>query len=366
MSKLIVDVVRIDKIVPHGNADRLEIAVVKGWQVVVPKGVYQPGDKAVYVPIDAVLPPDLEAKLFPEGSKIKLKNSRVRTIKIRGQYSQGMLIHLDDVGIDKSNPVGTDVAEMLGISKYEPPLKQPTRLGGQPKKKRDQNPYFKEYTDIQHLKNFPHAFQTGERVLLDEKVHGTNFRAGWVPRHANKWWKKIINFFRSPWEFVYGSHHVQLQNKMLWNGFYRRNVYAEIVHKLDLMERIPKGYVVYGEIYGDGIQKNYSYGLKDGNIDVVFFDVYDSKWGAYLSPDMRDYWLDRNGFEKHIVPAVGRIKFPADLSDLDHLVAGPSILAPEAQPICEGVVVRSLENDTPPYKIINPAYHAAQNNTDYH
>ena len=71
-----VEVVAIDAILEHPNADRLEIAQVKGWNCVTGKGVFKPGDKCLYIPIDSVLPADLEAYLFPEASEIACANGK--------------------------------------------------------------------------------------------------------------------------------------------------------------------------------------------------------------------------------------------------------------------------------------------------
>lgn len=283
------EIVRIDRTEKHPNADRLDLAFVRGWQVVVRTGSVTAGQLVVYLPIDSVLPPDLEADLFPMDSKIKLTRSRVRTIKIRGAISQGMVLELTDKAVkqrlaphfalgDGHGTIdiyeGTDVTDILGITKYEPPTSSiPARMGGQ--KVRRENTYFKQYGKISHFKNYPDLFEEGEEVIVTEKIHGTNFRAGWVPTEANTLWKKVKKFFGllPEWEFVYGSHHVQLQNKFLWNGYYKRNVYAEAVHKYSLEARIPKGYVVYGEIYGPGIQKGYGYGVPSGEHRLAIFDV---------------------------------------------------------------------------------------------
>src|SRR5574338_661405 len=85
------------EIMPHANADRLELARVYGFQVVVQKDKYKVGDKVVYCPIDAILPQNLEDNLFPPDSKIKLNNHRVRQIRIRKLASQGMLINTEDL-----------------------------------------------------------------------------------------------------------------------------------------------------------------------------------------------------------------------------------------------------------------------------
>src|SRR3954471_2110828 len=89
-------VVEIQQIITHPNADRLEVALIEGWQVVIGKGNFKQGDLALYIPVDSVLPESLETRLFPPDSKIKLNKHRIRSIKIRSMMSQGMLIPLSD------------------------------------------------------------------------------------------------------------------------------------------------------------------------------------------------------------------------------------------------------------------------------
>ena len=125
---------------PHGNADRLEVATVFGFQVVVNKGRYKVGDKAVYIPIDSILPELLEYKLFPPDAKIKLHHHRVRQIKIRGLASQGMLIapsEIEHIVSAKYLKDEQDLKLILGVTKYEPPVKNtgtPGKPGGRKRK----------------------------------------------------------------------------------------------------------------------------------------------------------------------------------------------------------------------------------------
>ena len=63
MSSLIAPVAQIEQIEPHPNADRLELATVLGWQMIIPKGQYQVGSKIVYIPIDTIVPQELSDNL---------------------------------------------------------------------------------------------------------------------------------------------------------------------------------------------------------------------------------------------------------------------------------------------------------------
>jgi RNA ligase (TIGR02306 family) len=116
MSSLIVEVCEIEKIIPHHNAERLELAHIKGWQCVVPRARYKAGDLVTYVPVDSVLPDLLADRL---GVTKYLSKGRVRCARLRGEPSFGLIIDREDT----SWVVGTDVSQHYGIQKYVPPIK---------------------------------------------------------------------------------------------------------------------------------------------------------------------------------------------------------------------------------------------------
>ncbi len=167
MSSLIVPVAMIEKIIPHSNADTLELAHVLGWQLVVRKGEYQAGDRIVYFPPDTVLPLEVSERF---GVTKYLSKQRIRCAKLRGEPSFGLAVKPDD----ESWQVGENVAEFYGATKYEPPV----RPG--PGDAEQDHPLFWEYTDIENMRNFPDVFEEGETVYLSEKIHGTNCRTAMI------------------------------------------------------------------------------------------------------------------------------------------------------------------------------------------
>lgn len=354
----------VREVLPLLNADSLEIAKVIDWYCVVGKGQYKPGDKCLYIPIDSVLPDALVEVIF-KNSKVKPHKNRIKTIKIRGAISQGLVVALDTLGLDPNLKEGTDLTDKLGIKKYEPPESSlPSHMRQGKKVKKYQNSNFKKYTDIQNIKWHPDVFKPEDLVVVTEKIHGTNFRAGWVPYEINCWWKKILKFLRlaPEFEFVYGSHNVQLHEKP-YKGFYKENVYAEAVVNYNLEEVIPKGYVVYGEIYGAGVQKGYTYGLKDER-KLVLFDA--QKDGQYI-----DYIDFLNLCDASFLPTVPLLYMgPRSEVDIQALYTAPSILSP-SQKVMEGVVVKAAKEDTSPcigrkiLKVINPEY-LLKDQTDFH
>lgn len=331
-----VKVVRINQVESHPNADRLDLVSIAGWQCVAKKGDYKPGDLALYIPIDSILPIEVESKLFGPDSKVKLSKSRVKTIKLRGAVSQGMLAPCSLFDIPEEE--GYDATQKLGIVKYEPPeppqAMNTQKAAASPKKT---NPNFHKYGGIDNFKYYPDLFAEGEEVVITEKIHGTNFRCGWVPSVANTLWKKVKRLFGMlpEFEFVYGSNNVQLTDKLFYNGYYDTNVYAEAVVRYNLRELLKPGEVVYGEIYGPDIQKGYHYGLKPGQRKFIVFDLM--KNDEYVSTSELQAFCKERGLE--MVPVLYSGPFNKEVAK--KLTLGDSVLEP-TQRVREGVVIKPV------------------------
>lgn len=272
-----VPLTAIVNVEPHTNADRLELATVYGFQVIVQKGKYKPGNKIIYIPIDSLLPIWLETILFPEGSKITLHHHRVRQIRIRKLASQGMLVDPSDV-VSKVNTdylaLEQDLAAILNIAKYEPPTpKFQQSTGPKPRDKKNCNPYFRTYNGINNLKWLPNLFKEGEDVVIQCKLHGSHIRWAKAPFSANTLWKKVLKFFNftPKFECVYGSNRVELTNKRNYKGFYGEDVYGAVLSKLNVFDKIKDGEFWHAELIGPNIQKDYAYGHKEHHI--VVFDI---------------------------------------------------------------------------------------------
>lgn len=370
MSSFAVPITKIREILPHDNATSLEIAKVFDWNVVVQKGRYKPGDQVVYVPVDSILPWDLENKIFPPESKIKLKKSRIRSIKIRGQISQGLIIDMEDIQelvfpFQKTwaYPEDMDVASELGITKYEPPVSELPGLMkvGAPGKPKPTNPHFKKYTDIENFKYYDRMFQDGEEVYVSEKLHGTSFRAGWFPMEANTIMKKIKKFLGilPAWEFCWGSRTVQIQVKgkhggvnIPSQGVSFDDVYTKMVKLYRLKELLPEGIAVYGEIVGDGIQKGYTYGCGPGEHKLFIYDImHNGEWQNY---DMFKALIE--GLNNRSTAIQGSLSFiplqtvpelytgPFKKEIVDKLRDGDSVIG--GQKVREGVVIKPMKEET--------------------
>ena len=165
MSVFKVEVVKL-RVVPHPDADALELAHIGGYVAAVRKGEFHTEDLAVYIPEGAVVPHEVLVRLGLDGKLAGSQKNRVKAVRLRGVLSQGLVASLKTLGIEAGE--GEDVAARLGITKYEPPI--PVAMGGE---------VFnagREVTldfDVQNWKSYPDILQEGEEVVFTEKLHGT-------------------------------------------------------------------------------------------------------------------------------------------------------------------------------------------------
>ncbi len=295
-------VARINEIKPIEGADKIELAVVGGWNCIVPKGLYRPGKLVIAATVDAVIPKKISDSLGI--TNYLRKGQRVRTVKLKGVYSECLI--LDMIHAGKICKEGDDLMDVMGIYKYEPPVKM-VQLGSGKRIRYQENPNFHVYYKFPNYKNVPDMFTEDDYVEITRKIHGTNARYGIVKKTKLSFWDKIkvalAKKIKPEWvwagyDFIVGSHNVEKGSDS--QGFYDTNVWYDIEKKYKIKEKlweslkhytgkdlsniddlIGSGVVLYGEIYGPGIQKGYDYGLSE--IKFVGFDV--SIDGDYLATD---------------------------------------------------------------------------------
>lgn len=331
MSELLVRVVKIDEIVPHPNAERLEIVKLGGWQIVSGKGNYVVGDLAVHVPPDAMVPRPLaeqwEVDKYLSFAKRDPNMGRVRAARLRGVTSYGFLAPNDAGAL-----LDTDLAAHYGIMKYEPPPEPEGLQAGQMARN---HPFFHTYTDIQNLRNYPDKLEYREPLIVTEKLHGTNSRVGW-----------ILPLDSSVYEKAIGTHRTQRKTEDpgvygLPFQLYGDNLYRAFLRILLMMEHPDVGngtkvqsVIFFGEIYGPGVQ-DLTYG-KDKAWRV--FDIAIN--GSYLPwPYVKEVC------EEFDIPLVPHIQ-PGfyDFEELCALAQGETVLNPGQ--IKEGIVVRPYVEKT--------------------
>jgi RNA ligase (TIGR02306 family) len=354
----------IGSVVEIPGADNIELVLVNAWQAITKKGEYQVGDKVVVATTDAVIPEAL-SELMGVTNYLR-KGQRVRTVKLRGIYSESLLVPFKYLAPKTSiNNVkeGDDMMEILGVTKYEPPVKQVQLSSGRKIKYRD-NPNFGVYYKFPNLKNVAGMFTSEDCVEITRKIHGTNARYGIVKKGKLSLMDKLKKFFRfgGEWigyEYVYGSHNVEKGSDS--NGFYSTDVWRTIAEKYDIKQKlwdyikhfhtpdqVGTGAILYGEIYGAGIQKNYDYGLKD--MVFVGFDLTIN--GVYQSPISSRSYI-KYGIELPYVEVLYSGLWSQEIQDqyvFNNFIEGTK--TPH-----EGVVIKHLNGKRSKVaKVINPDY----------
>jgi RNA ligase (TIGR02306 family) len=353
----------IGEIRPIEGADNIELAMVGGWQAITKKGEYSVGDKVVVATTDAVIPVEL-SDLMGVTNYLR-KGQRVRTVKLRGVYSECLIMSKNTIPALRKYPTlteGEDLMELLGITKYEPPVKMVEMSVGGRKIKYHQNPNFHVYHKFPNLKNAPEMFNEEDLVTITRKLHGTNARYGIVRKKKLSILDRVKKLFGVKWvgyEYVYGSHNVEKGSDS--QGFYSTDVWRTIADNYEIKNKLWKfvktfaseeylgdGLIIYGEIYGHGIQKNYDYGLTE--IKFAGFDVELN--GKYLP-----YHDEKNIFEILDLPRVDILylgqwsKTEQDKHVFNNMILGTKV--PH-----EGVVVKHVNGERNKVgKVINPDYH---------
>lgn len=224
------------------GADRIELVVIGGWQVVVRKGDFKVGDEVYYFEIDAFLPQDVEQFSFLMKSGLKtvvkedgstVKGHVLKTAKLRGVYSQGLVISLDAFPKMIDEDVEDYFAD-LGVFKYEKPI--PADLSGAVVG------YYPEYltpkTDSDRVQNLGDEFLSSldpNDWVATEKVDGTS-----------------ATFIKQDGKLRICSRNLEFDVDNLEDN----NVYLRMAQKYDLVNLMAEGQIIKGEIYGEGIQKN--------------------------------------------------------------------------------------------------------------
>lgn len=297
MSEFHVQVVRLGAIEKHPNADTLSITRVHGgYPVILRTGEYKPGDLAVYVPVDAVVPADDPRWAFLGDSR------RIKAKRLRGVFSMGLLTPADPAWAE-----GQDVREALRIEKYEPPA--PAGWGfGQSGDEPDPG-FLPCYTDIEGLRRWGGALVEGEPVIITEKIHGENFRAVW---EGGRLW-------------VGSRTRIKKQDpaSQWWRA-------AESLGLAERLATVP-GIAVYGESHG--YTGGFPYGTARGKVSLRIFDALDIKTRRYLDyPDLEALCAR---LDLPMAPALYRGPWSESLRSL---AEGMSTLDPSH--IREGIVIR--------------------------
>ena len=361
MERKLASIRRIKEILPIEGADAIEVAVVDGWKVVTKKGEYKPGDLCIYCEIDSFLPIREEFEFLRKSSFKKMADQegfRLKTIRLRGQVSQGLLLPLsvlegpDEMKIGVSRQPhgdqlqvgpyddalvieeGADVSNHLGIVKYEPPI--PAELAG---KVKGLFPSFLRKTDEERVQNLAKEYaewclSSKHQFYVAEKLDGSS-----------------ATFYFKDGVFGVCSRNLELAEPepfvpgmvMCDDGIERpkqENTFWKVAREMDLKTKLAAvGYNVclQGELIGEGIQGN-PYKIK-GQV-VRFFNAFNIDTQEYLN--LRDFvsLVILLGLD-HVPILEAPFQLPDTVEGMLKYAEGRSALNPNIER--EGVVIRSLD-----------------------
>ncbi|MCI4144487.1 MULTISPECIES: RNA ligase (ATP) [Streptomyces] len=340
---------------PHPNADALELAQVGLYRAVVAKGAYRTGDAAVYIPEQSVLPAALIDELGLTGRLAGGNHDRVKAVRLRGELSQGIVCRpkaVADVDLVRAAADGTDFAELLGVTKWVPPV--PPTMSGEV----ESAPTLLPWVDIENLQRHPGIFSPGEPVVVTEKLHGTaclltySVQDDRVYVSSKGFGAKSLALTEDP-------------RNLYWRAVRGHGV-AEAA--AELAARLGATRVgVFGEVYGEGVQ-DLSYGA-DGRRDTLGYAVFDVS--AEIDGQVR--WLDAAELLEGRLPLVPRLwAGPYDSDRVLELAGGRETVSGRELHIREGVVVRPVTERHSPVtggraiaKAVSPAYLTRKGGTEY-
>lgn len=349
----------IKEIKPIPDADRIEVAKVDGWEVVISKkDNFKAGDKVVYIEIDSQMPE------LPQYEFLKSRKYIVKTIIMRGQISQGLILPLS-VLPDGNYKLGQDVTEILQITKYDPQLDEENAII-EDNKKATRNPIIKyllrykwfrkiylkpskktnfpnwiKKTDEERIQNKPGLFQRLKdeniKLTVTEKVDGSS-GTFFLKRINNK------KFGRKKYEFGVCSRNRRLAQP-------DKSYYWKAARKFKIQEALMKligdneWIVLQGEITGKGIQGNkYKDDLSFWAFNLI---TPDKKYDTY---EMQQILVKYNIFTVPIVTLDFRAS--GEIADVVEFVKGSSQIVNRER---EGCVFRNVDENIS-FKCINPDF----------
>lgn len=272
---------KILDIQPIVGADAIEVATINSWKVVVKKNEFKIGDLVIYLEVDSWVPHEL-APFLTKGDAAPreydgVKGERLRTVKLRGQLSQGLVLPTSFVtGEDISAyelSEGQDVTEALGVLKYDPPI--PAQLAGVVK---GPWPSSVPKTDEERIQNLTNEWGYLSRMSYEvtEKLEGSSMTVARIND-----------------EFLVCSRNLNLtetEGNTLWALARKYDIETKMIS-----ENL-NNLAIQGECIGEGVEDNH-YNIKGQ--DFYVYSIYNIVIGEYLIPTDRKTLCEKLGL-KHV------------------------------------------------------------------
>ena len=347
----------ITAIAPIEGKDLIGLATVDGWQVIVQKSQFKPGDKCVYVEIDSVMPEK------PEFEFLRKRDFRIRTLKMAGVISQGICFPLDILPPKKNKTeyeIGEDVTDVIGVKQYEATMdKEPEeitkgkgkkfpkflmkfkwfrRLVMGPKKKSGGFPSFISKTDETRIQNMPHIVEDKREWIATEKVDGQSGTFALV-RRKRPW------PFKDEFEYIVCSRNLRLgkpDNSSYWSVSNRYQIENALCNMIGDREWI----AIQGECVAPNVQGN-KYKVKTPDLYVFNLIYPTGRLGSMVAKSI----IENHGMK--FVPIVSQgYVLPDTVQEVLDYAHGQSALGDTLR---EGIVFRSKDG-THSFKAVDPLF----------
>ncbi|MGB3617515.1 MAG: RNA ligase (ATP) [Catalinimonas sp.] len=317
---------KIKALTPIAGADAIESASVLGWQLVVKKGEFAVGDLCVYCEIDSVLPDR------PEFAFLKPRGMRIKTIRLRGQISQGICFPLSVLPGEFEVAEGADCTEALGVTKWEPAI--PAYLSGQIKGGFPSRVPKTDETRVQVLQPLLDQY-AGETCYVTEKLDGSS-----------------VTYFVQDGTFGVCSRNLELREDA-------QDSFWKVARALDVERKLRSlggNVALQGELVGQGIQKNR---LRLKGQTAYFFNLFDID--RYVFADYERLRHTLQDLDLPMVPVLANdYRLQNDVDALVLMATTRSALCPQVW--AEGIVVRPVQErfdiqwGRVSFKAINPEF----------
>lgn len=374
----------ISELRPIEGADKIEVALMEGlgWECVVKKGEFIVGDKIIYCEVDSVMPEK------PEYEFLRDRKFRIRTIRLKGQISQGLVLHIDSLlkyGISSDDAyIGLDVTEILGVTKYLSPSEQDEVNQEEIRLRKSKNvlvkymmryPWFRKLIYNKKLKGgWPqHISKTDEEriqnlkwdefyenykdkeVYVTEKIdfQSVTFTGKMMPMF-NGWLGKLLP---KKYKFIVCSRNMTTNNK--------NSLYWKIAKKYNIEQILKENptLTIQGEQGDTKVQGN-KYGIKEPTMWV--FNIIDYEKGYHYNYYEMKSFCDK--YNLNIVPLVRIPEYDllanytelkslgSTVQELVEFSKGKSVINHNVQR--EGIVIRCIENGKKifSFKVLNPDF----------
>ena len=339
---------RIKSLQPIKDKDRIVLAIIDGWSVIVKKDEFVEGDLCVFFEIDSFLPMEDRYSFLKQTTHNGKPGYRLKTMKMSGCLSQGLALPLSMYNwIESDYAENDDVTEQLHVTKYDVALdSQPN----QPGTSQRTFPSFIPKTDQERIQNVTHYFDSLKDMAFEEtlKLDGSSMTCYSIPVEPTIW-DNIKRLFGIPfknYKFGVCSRNMDLERS-------DSSTFWQVAIAEDIESKLPCGYALQGELVGPKIQSNHE---KVDSYQFYIFDIYNITQQRYLNPSERAYMMSGSLQTLKHVPIIdhsANIFSQHDLPSLLKHVEGQSI---NPGTISEGRVYKSTTNPSITFKVISNRY----------